>query len=162
MDKMKGAIVEQTTGTPIPALGHIGLNVSDLNRSREFYQAIFGLRSMGGADTGAHRYAFLGDGQQVTITLWQQSSGRFSPQAPGLHHLALALPEVGDLERLEQILRARQVPIFYEGIVPHAEGGDSAALYFEDPDGLRIEVFTPHGGAGRAAVAGAAPACGFF
>lgn len=152
----------QSTSTPTLALGHIGLNVSDLGQSRAFYQAIFGLRHMGGADAGAQRFAFLGDGQRVTVTLWEQSSGRFSPREPGLHHLAFQLPDVAELERLEQALRAREVPIFYSGIVPHAEGSDEAALYFEDPDGLRIEVFSPNGGAGRAAAASAAPACGFF
>src|SRR5690349_18916483 len=103
------------TSTLTPALGHIGLNVSDLSRSRAFYQAILGLRVMGGADSGAQRYAFLGDGQQVTVTLWEQSSGRFSPRVPGLHHLAFQLSDVGGLERLEQALRAREVAIFYTG-----------------------------------------------
>jgi hypothetical protein len=37
-----------------------------------------------------------------------------------------------------------------------------AALYFTDPDGLRIEVYSPTGAAGRAAPVAGAPSCGFF
>src|SRR4051812_12338041 len=113
-----------TSVSAVATLGHVGLNVSNLERSVAFYQRAFGLHSMGGAAKGQQRYAFLGDTQSVLLTLWEQSTGSADYGLPGLHHLALQLADVAALERLEQDLRAQQVPIFYEGIVPHAEGDD--------------------------------------
>ncbi len=111
---------------------------------------------------GQRRYAFLGDGQSLLITLWEQSTGSVDHRTPGLHHLALEVAGIAELDRLEQDLRARQVPIFYEGVVAHAEGADPAALYFSDPDGLRLEAYTRTGGQGRKVAAIDGPACGLL
>jgi lactoylglutathione lyase len=46
--------------------------------------------------------------------------------------------------------------------VPHQEGAESAALYFSDPDGIRLEVYSPAGAAGLAAPVPGAPSCGLF
>ena len=43
--------------------------------------------------------------------------------------------------------------VHHDGIVPHAEGMDSGGVFFEDPDGIRLEIFASTG----AASAGAAP-----
>ncbi|MDT7621581.1 MAG: lactoylglutathione lyase, partial [Pseudonocardiales bacterium] len=41
--------------------------------------------------------------------------------------------------------------------------GDSGGVFFTDPDGIRLEVYTPSGLAGKdAAPVGEAPTCGFF
>jgi catechol 2,3-dioxygenase-like lactoylglutathione lyase family enzyme len=67
----------------------------------------------------------------------------------------------------EQVEEARRkllrlgAPFVYEGIVPHAEGAQSGGVFFEDPDGIRLEIYSPTGAAGAAPVAGA-PSCGFF
>jgi hypothetical protein len=52
--------------------------------------------------------------------------------------------------------------IHHGGIVPHAEGRSSGGLFFEDPDGIRLEIFTATGVGDHVAPHGAAPTCGFF
>ena len=62
----------------------------------------------------------------------------------------------------ERRLRALDVQFHYGGIVPHEDGADSGGVFFEDPDGIWLEINTPAGvGGGPAPVAGA-PSCGFF
>jgi catechol-2,3-dioxygenase len=144
------------------APGHIGLSVTDLDRSLAFYREVLALDLMQASADGERRYAFLGAGGRLFLTLWQQSADRFEPRQAGLHHLAFELPTFEAVQHIEAKLRARGVSPHYDGVVPHREGGDSAALFFSDPDGIRLEVYSPSGAAGLAAPVAGAPSCGFF
>lgn len=151
--------------------GHIGLNVTDLDRSCTFYQDVFGLDVLGMSTEEGQRFAFLGNPDvssddfldKLAITLWEQSGGGFSERTPGLHHLAFHVPSVDDVERVRDRVRSMGVDLLYDGqIVPHSDAFASGGIFFLDPDGLRLEVCAPAGVAAEAAVAGAAPSCGFF
>lgn len=146
----------------IAQTGHVGLNVTELERSKRFYQEVFGLELLSESREGARHFASLGEGRRTVLTLWQQSEGRFGKSSPGLHHLSFRVESVEALRDAERRLRAANVPFAYEGIVPHAEGSDSGGLFFEDPDGIRLEIFSPGAGAGREAPVPGAPSCGFF
>jgi catechol 2,3-dioxygenase-like lactoylglutathione lyase family enzyme len=45
--------------------GHVGLNVSDLDRSKAFYQNVFGFEAMGESRTKDRRYLLLDDGYRT-------------------------------------------------------------------------------------------------
>lgn len=142
--------------------GHVGLNVSDLDRSSAFYQHIFGFQIMADSHEHGRRFIFLGDGKDLILTLWQQSKGHFNTAQPGLHHLSFQVEHVEHIEHVEQTLRRLNARVYHDGIVAHAENAASAALFFEDPDGIRLEIFSPSGGEGRTTPHQGAPACGFF
>jgi lactoylglutathione lyase len=147
---------------PDIAPGHIGLSVTDLGRSIAFYQEVLDLELIQRSDDPGHAFAFLGAGGRLFLTLWQQSAAGFEPAHAGLHHLAFQVPTLDAVRAAESKLRARGVTPRYEGVVPHREGGDSAALFFTDPDGIRLEIYSPTGAAGLAAPVAGAPSCGFF
>jgi len=149
------------TASPLPRPGHIGLNVSDIDRSVSFYKDLLGFQVLLEGGAGDRKFAFLGDGGKPVLTLWQQSTGSFEKRRPGLHHFAFEVGAVDEVRRLEAKLHARGIHFHYEGIVPHVEGAASGGIYFEDPDGIRLEVYAPEGVHGAAPVAGA-PSCGFF
>lgn len=143
--------------------GHVGLNVSDLPRAREFYRQVFGLEVLGESADVSRSWAFLGRGSEVVLTLWRQSGGTFATDRPGLHHLSFQVDTVEQVQETERRVRALGARIHHGGVVPHAEGRDSGGIYFEDPDGIRLEVFAGSGvGQLAAAPHGAAPTCGFF
>lgn len=142
--------------------GHIGLNVRDLARSVRFYQQVFGFDLVGRSEQPGREYAFLGHDGTLVLTLWPQSDGHAATDRPGLHHLSFQAASIAEVEAAEQRVRAAGARIHHGGIVPHREGGDSGGLFFEDPDGIRLEIFTPAGAAGNAAPHGSAPTCGFF
>lgn len=142
--------------------GHVGLNVSDLVRARQFYQGIFGFELMGESTGPERAFAFLGSGSTIVLTLWQQSFGGFSTDRPGLHHLSFQVDTIEQVKEAEIRVRQLGAKIHHGGIVPHAEGRDSGGLFFEDPDGIRLEIFAAAGAAQGAAPHGAAPTCGFF
>ncbi|MCC3765341.1 VOC family protein [Glycomyces sp. TRM65418] len=142
--------------------GHIGLNVTDLSRSIDFYRDIFGLGLIGAQTEGEHRYAFLGQDGDIVVTLWQQSDGAFNADRPGLHHLSFQAPDIETVRRAEAALKDAGVDLFYDGVVPHGEGAGSGGLFFTDPDGIRLEIYAPSGADTAPAPTAGAPTCGFF
>jgi lactoylglutathione lyase len=142
--------------------GHVGLSVTDLDRSLPFYQEVLELEVIHSSAEAGRRFAFLGAGGHLFLTLWQQSSDEFDPRRAGAHHIAFQVPTLDAVQAAEQRLRARGVTPHYDGIVPHRENAESAALYFTDPDGIRLEIYSPTGAAGLTAPVAGAPSCGFF
>jgi catechol 2,3-dioxygenase-like lactoylglutathione lyase family enzyme len=140
--------------------GHIGINVTNLERSTAFYAEVLNLTTLRTA-ASPRPFTFLGDGDRLVLTLWEQSGSRFNSAAAGLHHLSFEVPSLDDVRAAEERLRARGATFAYDGVVPHAEGAQSGGIFFEDPDGTRLEIYAASGVSGSAPVAGA-PTCGFF
>ncbi|WP_405138954.1 VOC family protein [Nocardia sp. NBC_01388] len=147
---------------PALATGHIGLNVTVLDRSVDFYVRALGLEQLGSGGEGAQRFAFLGTAGQLQLTLWQQSDGEFSTKTPGLHHLSFQVDSIDKVREVETVLKELQVTFAHDGVVAHGEGSASGGIFFTDPDGIRLEVFAPTGAERAPAPSGAAPTCGFF
>ncbi|HZG86531.1 VOC family protein [Paenibacillus sp.] len=144
-------------------IGHVALNVSNLERSVAFYADVFGLEVRGRSTEDNRKFAFLGNERGVVLTLWEQSEGAFQPASPGLHHLAIQASSIDEVEAFERKLNGLGAKFLYGGIVTHREGSPSGGIYFEDPDGIRLEIFSPTGAAERGhAVEGGGPSCGFF
>lgn len=153
-----------TTTTTLSALktGHVGLNVTDLARSIDFYRAVLGLDLQAEGTEEERRWAFLGRDGQLLVTLWQQSDGRFPTHRPGLHHLSFEVETIAEVEAVQTTLRALGAEFAYDGVVPHGEGASSGGVFFTDPDGIRLEVYAPTGADMGAAPVSGAPTCGFF
>ena len=145
-------------------LGHIGLNVTDLDRSLAFYRDVLGLALLTEGKDDDRRYAFLGDGtgDHPVLTLWQQAQGPYDNDRAGLHHLAFAADSIERVQRYEEALRAYGTEFAYEGVVAHREGGASGGIFFHDPDGTRLEIAVPTGAENAPVPNADAPTCGFF
>ncbi|MCG8409101.1 MAG: VOC family protein [Phycisphaerales bacterium] len=140
--------------------GHVGLNVTNLEKSKDFYGAAFGLEVMTEVDADDRRFAFLTDGRRLVLSLWEQSVGRFDAALPGLHHLAFEVESVEKVRETEARIRKLGAPLLYDGIVAHSDGAASGGIFFEDPDGTRLEVYSLDAGKGHRAPSGGAPSCG--
>jgi len=147
---------------PALATGHVGLNVSDIDRSVEFYRRALGFEQLASGGEGATRFAFLGVDNALVLTLWAQSGGEFSTSTPGLHHLSFQVGDMEQVRAVEAVLRELGVALAHDGVVAHGEGASSGGIFFADPDGIRLEVYAPAGAESAPAPHGAAPTCGFF
>ncbi len=116
------------------SMGTVRLTVSDLARSRSFYEQAIGLRATDLADgTVAMR---AGDGPALVELLGNSSASPLDRRAPGLFHLAVLVPSRLDLAFALTRLSAAKWPL--SGASDHLV---SEALYLSDPDGNGIEIY---------------------
>lgn len=142
--------------------GHIGLNVTYLDRSLAFYRDVLGFALVAEGKEEGRRYAFLGDGEDLVLTLWQQAEQTYDGARAGLHHLAFQADSVERVREYEAALKAYGAEFAYQGVVAHREGAASGGIFFHDPDGTRLEISVPSGAEGAPAPVESAPTCGFF
>ena len=115
-------------------VGHVVFNVSDVARSEKFYTELVGLQVAARRDNAA----FLTCGtQHHDIALFQAPGAPAPSEAPvvGLNHVALQLSDRAALRARYDLLRERGVA------VRTTEHNVTLSIYFQDPDGNRIELF---------------------
>ena len=121
-------------------VGHVGINVNNMEKSKEFYLKIFGFDILFEEKLADKRHMFLGKDGEIIVTLWEQSDKSFSTSTAGLHHLAFLVDSVEELKAFEKKLDENKITKIYNGIVSHREGASSGGVFFLDPDGVRLEV----------------------
>jgi catechol 2,3-dioxygenase len=113
----------------------VRLQISDLERSLDYYQRVLGFRIV---EQSAGRAALAANGDDsVLIELRERKGARAVPRRGllGLYHYAILLPDRAALGRFLGHLMELGV---YAGMSDHLV---SEALYLTDPDGLGIEVY---------------------
>lgn len=122
----------------IQSFGHVGITVSDLERSLHFYRDVLGLTISRATDLpDGTRIVFLSIAGHGELELFQYPTAQGmpeasrQPQAIGLGHIAL---RVADLEAAVSQLKERGVAFETE---PTAERRRAT---FYDPDGIPIEL----------------------
>jgi catechol 2,3-dioxygenase len=121
----------------LPAATHVGgvhLLVSDLARSRDFYERILGLRPLV-VETDQAAFGAHGDDRTLVTLRTRPGVTPARRGAYGLFHFAILLPDRAALGRCASHLSTQSVRL---GMADHLV---SEALYLSDPDGLGIEVY---------------------
>ena len=115
-------------------MGSVGLIVSDLGRSLDFYAGVIGLDVLAQTGTSA-RLGVAAEGRTLLELERRPGVRPLVGERLGLFHTALLLPSRSALAGFAEHVRRRGV---------HAASSDhlvSEALYLDDPDGLVIEVY---------------------
>ena len=125
---------------PGTSLDDVVLEVADPTASLAFYADVLGLAPVRAADFAAGRAPFpsVRIGPRSVIDLFPRRLWRSRrPQNP--HHLCLAMgrPQVAAVARR---LGRRRVPITQRVLRNFGARGYGTSIYFEDPDGVSIEV----------------------
>ena len=130
----------ETAGAPADAelsagttLGAVHLSVSDLQRSLAYWRDAIGLEVLGEGDGTAT----LGAGDRELLVFVEEPGARPADGYSGLYHVALLVPERGDLARW--LAHAARDRIALTGLSDHYV---SEAIYLRDPDGHGIEIYS--------------------
>lgn len=122
------------------SVGHIGLNVSDLDVSEGFYQEVLGLRVAYESLHFPHRYASMTRDGEIVLTLWEQTGRRCKKRRSGLNHLAFEVSSLEEVNRTKALLE-NLGEVWTPGTPLYPERSKPAAIRFKDPDGIRIELY---------------------
>jgi len=126
-------------------LDHLDLNVSDLERSRTFYEPLLEQLGYRAFESGSGWCSFIDAPGGFYLVLVQTSSEHaasgFHRKRIGVNHLAFTMPSPASVEALHGWLIEAGIPALYEGAM---QMGDRTAVFVEDPDRMKLEfVFRP-------------------
>jgi len=125
----------------VSAVDHVYVAVSDLARSEAFYDRVMRLLGFkkGTAPIAGERHLHYFN--QVTQYSIRQArtDGAHDPYRPGLHHLCLRVPTQEQVDEAAAGLKALGIAATEPKLYPEY-AADYYATFFEDPDGIRLEI----------------------
>jgi catechol 2,3-dioxygenase len=122
----------------IRKLGHLVLNVADLDASVSFYRDLLGfqLSDVYGDDLVPGGMVFMrcnADHHGIALV----GGGRPGPRNE-LNHFALEVATLDELFAARELFRARGIPIVAEG---RRRAGSQISVEIQDPDGNNVELY---------------------
>lgn len=126
-------------------LHHIEIYVSDLKKSAEFWGLFL-------EELGYNAFQKWDGGQSWrlgdTYIVFVQTEERFLDVpyhrcGVGLNHLAFHADSRQHVDEMTETLNNKGINILYKDKHPFAGGADHYALYFEDPDRIKVELVAP-------------------
>ncbi len=139
---------------PLTGYAHVRLTVTDIARSRAFYERVFALpvafevpegadeetRAQLGFLYGGVIYQ-LGSGLLLGLRPAAQGGDRFDEDRVGLDHLSLAVADRAALDHAAA--RLDELGVTHGGV---KDLGRAAILEFRDPDGIALELYATDAG----------------
>ena len=126
----------------IIGIDHIYIAVSDLGRSEKFYDRvmfILGFRKNTFTNEGSLHIQYYNRHFGFVIRPAEPSAGKDNPLAAGLHHFCLRVEDSATVDAIAKRFADEGVvcsaPQLYPEYAP-----DYYAIFFSDPDGIRLEV----------------------
>jgi catechol 2,3-dioxygenase len=134
---------------PDTRIGYVSLNVSNIDKSLDFYEKILGFKKVGRPSN--EKVLLSVDGQTssssstnlVELLQAKEAGSGYKAGMPetrraGLYHLAILLPERKYLADMLQNLSERRGEIRFDGLANHLV---SESIYIRDSDNIGIEIY---------------------
>ncbi len=126
-------------------LHHIEINVQNLDKTKDFYEWL--LPELGFSLFQEWEKGFSYKMESLYLVFVQTENSYndipFHRKRPGLNHLAFWAKSRAQIEHLRVQLKKKNISFLYEDKFPFAGGENHYALFFEDPDRLKIEIVAP-------------------
>jgi catechol-2,3-dioxygenase len=121
----------------VMSLGHVGLYVRNIGRSKAFYRDILGLKvSDESANSGAVFMTAKGrlEEHHELLLVPGREEGKVVQQ------VSFRCASLSTIKDFYQVFLQNKIPI--NRVVSH---GNAVGIYFQDPDGNQVEVYWPTG-----------------
>lgn len=127
-------------------LHHIEVYVSDIEKTKQFWSWFL-------EELGYAPFQRWESGQSwkldKTYIVFVQAEDRFLDipyhrSRVGLNHLAFHASSRREVDDMTKKLKEMGITILYEKDHPFAGGNDHYAIYFEDPDRIKVELVAPY------------------
>ena len=123
-------------------LHHIEIYVSDLHQTKEFWSWL--LKKLGyivfQEFDGGISYK-LNDSYIVFVQTEKEFLDvSYHRKRTGLNHLAFHVDSADEVDWFTQELKKKNISVLYENKHPYAGGKDYYAVFFEDPDRIKVEL----------------------
>ncbi len=126
------------------SLHHVERYVADLKACRPFWQDLFRELGWEAWQDWEGGFSFRNPAGGAYITLVQVEPAfldiPYHRCRAGLNHLAFAAADRGEVDRLRDWALRKGARLLYEDRWPHAGGPECYSLFFEDPEGMKVEV----------------------
>ena len=126
----------------IIGIDHIYVAVSDLQHSEAFYDIVMkllGLRKGTGTVDGEPFVHYYNPHFQYTLRKAGAGAGTHNSLAPGFNHLCFQVAETSDVDAAARGLLALGISVSEPRLYPEY-APDYYAIYFTDPDSIRLEI----------------------
>jgi catechol 2,3-dioxygenase-like lactoylglutathione lyase family enzyme len=149
---------DMAKGFMINRVGHVGIHVTDLDRSLEWYRDVLGLTLTGRwpiGERGEMAFMRFGDEHHNIVLFTHPTKVTAENRNAGynaLQHIALEVDSRDEWLKALADLKQKGVEIVQGPLIHGPEGGDgpgsfmggsgSRSFYFLDPDGNRLELYT--------------------
>jgi catechol 2,3-dioxygenase-like lactoylglutathione lyase family enzyme len=123
-----------TVGSKISLTGidHVVLHVKDLERSRRFYMDLLGMKV--NHESSWQSFLYLGSEASQMVALFEIKEGEFEGPRD-MNHMAMVANQ-GTYESIKEELERA-------GVQVSGRPGDPNCIYFNDPDGHRLQILYP-------------------
>jgi len=121
----------------VVSLGHLGLYVRDVERSKAFYRDILGLKISDVSPTSGAVFMTAKDRVEEhheLLLLAGREEGKVVQQ------ISFRCASLSDIKEFHRVFLENKIPV--NRIVSH---GNAVGIYFQDPDGNQVEVYWPTG-----------------
>lgn len=130
------------TRVEVIGIDHVYVAVSDLGRSEEFYDwamTVLGFRKRKGSIGGDPHLHYYNRHFSYSIRPAREHTLGHDPYAPGLHHFCFRVVDEAAVDRAAKELQDAGIEATEPRYYPEYTA-DYYATFFEDPDGVRLEV----------------------
>ncbi len=121
--------------------GHIKISVSNIRKSKEFYKKLLGrlgFEQILDEEEAAGWKTLQGFG--IWIEQADSPDYKYKFSAPGIHHLCFKARSTEEVDEIHDFLADNKVIIFDKPQNYPEYTEDYYAVFFADPDGIKLEV----------------------
>jgi len=126
-------------------LHHVEINISNLQQSRYFYENLLPTLGYELYQEWSKGFSYkFGD----TYIVFVQTEEKYLEKTyhrgrVGLNHLAFHAQSRKQVDEMTVVLEKQGIPILYKNRHPYAGGENYYAVFFEDPDRIKLEIVAP-------------------